>query len=420
MPGRRRGSGGRRRAEQPTATRPTAPPNGGARLPARTLPPEPSRDRAAFVADLCRRFDAHLAGEPTSYDGRPTRSRLGDAAAARARGARAGRSRGARSSPTASWRRSPGGRRAARGRVVLRREPLRARHPVPSRRRGGRDRRLRRAPASSSSGACSRSRASALSSGSLADDVRAELAAIAPAAPLRPPRRDLGALPYGRDGAPPRARRGRRSTSTSLLRDRPSRVRSCSRDLRVPAEIRTYPPRAFDRATRYQLHVDGRSATLGDLAEAGRPRTTTIVPLDRPPAASSHGRAAAAPTCAARSSAAARSRARGRRTWRSARRPSRAPRSSQRRVGRRRPAPGRGARDTRPRLREGVGGDRGLPARRRSRRRRARARGAERRRRDARRGEPACQCRPREPRAHEPGRAAPARGARAASARRGS
>jgi O-6-methylguanine DNA methyltransferase len=44
------------------------PPNGGARIPARTLPPNGSPDRAAFVPDLCRRFQRHLEGEPTSYE----------------------------------------------------------------------------------------------------------------------------------------------------------------------------------------------------------------------------------------------------------------------------------------------------------------------------------------------------------------
>ena len=43
-------------------------PNGGARLPARTLPVHSSRDRAAFVPDLCRRFRRHLEGEPTTYE----------------------------------------------------------------------------------------------------------------------------------------------------------------------------------------------------------------------------------------------------------------------------------------------------------------------------------------------------------------
>ena len=46
-------------------------PNGGARRPARTLPAKASRDRAGFVPDLCRRFAAHLAGVPTSYDDVP-------------------------------------------------------------------------------------------------------------------------------------------------------------------------------------------------------------------------------------------------------------------------------------------------------------------------------------------------------------
>ena len=40
-------------------------------------------------------------------------------------------------------------------------------------------------------------------------------------------------------------------------------------ELRVPAEIRTYTTRSFDRATRYQLHVEGSEHALGVLAEAG-------------------------------------------------------------------------------------------------------------------------------------------------------
>ena len=46
-------------------------PNGGARRPARTLPANLAHDRATFVPDLCRRFAAHLAGVPTSYDDVP-------------------------------------------------------------------------------------------------------------------------------------------------------------------------------------------------------------------------------------------------------------------------------------------------------------------------------------------------------------
>lgn len=49
----------------------TASPNGGARLPARTLPAELSHVCANFVPDLCRRLGSHLAGVPTSYEGIP-------------------------------------------------------------------------------------------------------------------------------------------------------------------------------------------------------------------------------------------------------------------------------------------------------------------------------------------------------------
>jgi len=58
------------RSGTPHATR-SASPNGGARLPARTLPPESPRDRAGFVLDLCRRFALHLRAERVSYDDVP-------------------------------------------------------------------------------------------------------------------------------------------------------------------------------------------------------------------------------------------------------------------------------------------------------------------------------------------------------------
>jgi len=47
----------------------TAPPSGGAGLPARTLPGKLSRESAGIVSDLCRRITAHLDGDPTSYEG---------------------------------------------------------------------------------------------------------------------------------------------------------------------------------------------------------------------------------------------------------------------------------------------------------------------------------------------------------------
>jgi len=54
------------------------------------------------------------------------------------------------------------------------------------------------------------------------------------------------------------------------------------RELGVDSEIRTYHRRAFDRATRYQLHVEGGAEALRVLQEAGviGPRNA---PLERPP-----------------------------------------------------------------------------------------------------------------------------------------
>jgi DNA-binding protein WhiA len=54
------------------------------------------------------------------------------------------------------------------------------------------------------------------------------------------------------------------------------------RDLGVRSEIRTYRRHAFDRATRYQLHVAGDEAALELLREAGvlDPR---LRPLEQPP-----------------------------------------------------------------------------------------------------------------------------------------
>jgi len=50
----------------------------------------------------------------------------------------------------------------------------------------------------------------------------------------------------------------------------------------VPCEIRSYRRRAFDGATRYQLHVEGVDRALQVLNEAGV-LSTRLGPLDRPP-----------------------------------------------------------------------------------------------------------------------------------------
>jgi hypothetical protein len=54
------------------------------------------------------------------------------------------------------------------------------------------------------------------------------------------------------------------------------------RALGVETEIRTYRRRAFDRATRYQLHVEGGAHALDVLARAGV-LSASHAPLERPP-----------------------------------------------------------------------------------------------------------------------------------------
>jgi cell division protein WhiA len=60
------------------------------------------------------------------------------------------------------------------------------------------------------------------------------------------------------------------------------RAFSLLRDLRVDSEIRTYSRPAFDRATRYQLHVEGGADALRVLHQAGVVGARND-PLERPP-----------------------------------------------------------------------------------------------------------------------------------------
>jgi hypothetical protein len=124
----------------------------------------------------------------------------------------------------------------------------------------------------------------------LVADVRAELAAIAPA--RRCDRlaevsalfhtagtvhlRGRGALAFHLDLA-----------SNAIAR----RAYALLRELRVEPEIRTYRRRAFGGETRYQLHLGDDLHTLAVLEEAGVV-DTLHVPLDRPP-----GRVVARPCC---------------------------------------------------------------------------------------------------------------------------
>ena len=60
------------------------------------------------------------------------------------------------------------------------------------------------------------------------------------------------------------------------------RAFSLLRELGIRSEIRTYRRQAFDRATRFQLHVAGDETTLGPLVEAGV-LGSRHAPLERPP-----------------------------------------------------------------------------------------------------------------------------------------
>lgn len=120
-----------------------------------------------------------------------------------------------------------------------------------------------------------------MSSGSLADDVRAELAAIAPR------RRcdrlaEISAL-FHTAGTVHLRGRGAVAFHLDLVSSAAARrAFALLAELRVPAEIRTYARRSFDRATRYQLHVEGSEHTLATLAQAGV-LDDDHRPLDRPP-----------------------------------------------------------------------------------------------------------------------------------------
>jgi len=120
-----------------------------------------------------------------------------------------------------------------------------------------------------------------VSPASLVDDVRAELAAIAPT------RRcdrlaEISAL-FHTAGAVHLRGRGAVSFHLDIASSAAARrAFSLLAELRVPAEIRTYAARSFDRSTRYQLHLEGSQGTLAVLAEAGV-LDDDHRPLDRPP-----------------------------------------------------------------------------------------------------------------------------------------
>ena len=103
---------------------------------------------------------------------------------------------------------------------------------------------------------------------SFSDDVRNELAAIAPDRECDR-QAELSALFHSA------GRWHMQAGEVSLHLDVSSsavarRAFSLLRSLGVRSEIRTYRRRSFDRATRYQLHVEGTTRALEVLKACGR------------------------------------------------------------------------------------------------------------------------------------------------------
>ncbi|OLE19410.1 MAG: hypothetical protein AUG88_00995 [Actinobacteria bacterium 13_1_20CM_4_68_12] len=115
---------------------------------------------------------------------------------------------------------------------------------------------------------------------SFSEDVRNELAAIAPERECDR-QAELSALFHSA------GRWHMRAGAVSLHLDVSSaavarRAFSLLRSFSVDSEIRTYRRRAFDRATRYQLHVDGTPRAVAVLKECGV-LGARLQPLARPP-----------------------------------------------------------------------------------------------------------------------------------------
>jgi cell division protein WhiA len=116
---------------------------------------------------------------------------------------------------------------------------------------------------------------------SLSEDLRNELAAIAP-------RQECDRLAelsglFHAAGTVHLRGRGEVSVHLDLASSAVARrAFSLLRALGVASEIRTYRRRAFDRGTRYQLHVSGDAHALQVLHEAGV-LTAGLAPLERPP-----------------------------------------------------------------------------------------------------------------------------------------
>jgi DNA-binding protein WhiA len=115
----------------------------------------------------------------------------------------------------------------------------------------------------------------------LSDDLRSELAAIAPkrgCCRLA----EISALFHSAGSIHLRGR-GQIALHLDVASSGVARrAFSLLRELGIHSEIRTYSRRSFDRATRYQLHVTGDEAALAILVEAGV-LDARHAPVERPP-----------------------------------------------------------------------------------------------------------------------------------------
>jgi cell division protein WhiA len=115
----------------------------------------------------------------------------------------------------------------------------------------------------------------------LSDDLRSELAAIAPkrgCCRLA----EISALFHSAGSIHLRGR-GEISLHLDLATSAVARRGfSLLRELGIHSEIRTYSQRSFDRATRYQLHITGDEPALALLVEAGV-LDARHAPVERPP-----------------------------------------------------------------------------------------------------------------------------------------
>ena len=115
----------------------------------------------------------------------------------------------------------------------------------------------------------------------LSEDLRNELAAIAPARGCCR-LAEVSALFHSAGSVHLRGR-GRVDLHLDLVSSAVARrAFSLLREVGLASEIRTYRRRSFDRATRYQLHVRGDAAALPTLVEAGV-LDARHAPLERPP-----------------------------------------------------------------------------------------------------------------------------------------